>query len=429
MFVNLATLVLNFIPIKHLILTNLAIFAVMVKMRLFLMLSLFCSLSVLAQPAAEFRGVWIATVVNIDWPPANAGTEAQKADFIRQLDMHKRNGMNAIIMQVRPSGDAFFPSPHEPWSQWLTGVQGRAPSPFYDPLAFMIAETHKRGMEFHAWLNPYRAEFKISQSSIASDNLIRKRPDWFVTYGTTRYFDPANKEVQQFVVNVIEDIVRRYDVDAIHMDDYFYPYPVGNTPFPDEYTYRKSGSRLSKDDWRRSNVDSIIKDINIAIKKTKPYVKFGISPFSVWRNLKDDTQGSDSKAGITNFDNLYADILLWLRKGWIDYVTPQLYREINDPLIAYEKLVEWWSAHSFGRHVYIGHGIYRAYEKNANWKDPNQLPNQIKIVRKTPGIQGSVYFSSNSFNRNPNGWNDSLRNNYYRIPAKVPDMPWLPKRP
>jgi Uncharacterized protein conserved in bacteria len=408
---------------------QLAIFAIMLNRKTVLLL---CSALLVhflyAQPHSEFRGVWIATVMNIDWPPQNASAEAQKAEYIRQLDLHQRNGMNAVIVQVRPSGDAFFPSPHEPWSQWLTGVQGRAPVPFYDPLAFMIKEAHKRGMEFHAWLNPYRAEFSIGKSSIAPENNIRKNPHWYVTYGNTRYFNPANKEVQQFVVNVIKDIVRRYDVDAIHMDDYFYPYPVGGKDFPDDHDYRASGTTLSKADWRRSNVDSIIKHINIAIKSVKPYVKFGISPFAVWRNLKDDTQGSDTKAGLTNYDNLYADILLWLRKGWIDYVTPQLYREINDPLIPFEKMVSWWAAHSFGRHVYIGHGIYRALENSANWKKPTQLPDQIKIVRSTPGIHGSVYYSSRVFKSNPNGWNDSLRNNYYREPAKVPDMPWLPKR-
>ena len=295
-----------------------------------------------AQPTREFRGVWIATVANIDWPPTRASSDAQKADFIRQLDLHKRNGMNAIIMQIRPAGDAFYPSPYEPWSQWLTGVQGKAPLPFYDPLAFMIAETHKRGMEFHAWLNPYRAEHSIGRSSISSDNMLKKRPDWFLTYGNSRYFDPSNKEVQQFVINVIHDIVRRYDVDAIHMDDYFYPYPVGGNDFPDENAYRRSGTSLSKADWRRANVDSMIKNINIVIKQTKPYVKFGISPFSVWRNAKDDALGSDSKAGLSNFDQLYADILLWMRKGWIDYVTPQLYRPIGDALIDYQKLTDCW---------------------------------------------------------------------------------------
>ncbi len=408
-----------------------SIFVTMVIVRLVapLFSLLILSHTVWSQTQKEFRGVWIATVANIDWPPVKSSSEQQKADFIRQLDLHKRNGMNAIVMQIRPSGDAFYPSPYEPWSQWLTGVQGRAPVPFYDPLAFMIEETHKRGMEFHAWLNPYRAELKIGQSSIAADNMLKKRPDWFLTYGSSRYFDPSNKEAQYFVINVVRDIVRRYDVDAIHMDDYFYPYPIGKLSFPDDNAWKKSGSYLPKDDWRRANVDSMIRNINIAIKQLKPWVKFGISPFSVWRNLKDDTQGSDTKAGITNFDDLYADILLWLRKGWIDYVTPQLYREIKDPLIAYEKMVDWWSAHSFGRHVYIGHGIYRAAESSANWKNPRQLPDQIKILRSTPGIQGSIYFSSKSFDRNPNGWNDSLRNNYYRIPAQVPDMPWLPKRP
>lgn len=388
--------------------------------------------SAYAQPDSEFRGVWIATVANIDWPPVRVSSETQKADFLRQLDLHKRNGMNAIIMQIRPAGDAFFPSPYEPWSQWLTGVQGQAPVPFYDPLAFMIQETHKRGMEFHAWLNPYRAEFSIGKSSIATDNMLKKRPDWYLSYGTTRYFDPANKEVQKFVIDVVRDIVRRYDVDAIHMDDYFYPYPVGNTPFPDDNSYKRSGTSLSKADWRRANVDSIIKNINIAIKQAKPHVKFGISPFAVWRNASADNLGSDSRAGLSNFDELYADILLWMRKGWIDYVTPQLYRPIGDALIDYEKLVNWWAANNFGRHVYIGHGIYRALETSSSsrsFKNPLELPNQIKILRKTPGIQGSIYFSSKSFDRNPNGWNDSLRNNYYRRPASVPDMPWLPKKP
>ncbi len=394
-----------------------------------LFISWMMAMGLKAQPQYEFRGVWIATVMNIDWPPQNATVEAQKADFIRQLDIHKANGMNAVIVQVRPAGDAFYPSPYEPWSQWLTGTQGKAPVPFYDPLAFMIQEAHKRGMEFHAWLNPYRAEFSVGRSSISADNNIRKNPHWYLTYGTTRYFDPSNAQVQQFVVDVIRDIVRRYDIDAIHMDDYFYPYPVAGKTFPDDQAYQRAGTTLSRGDWRRANVDSIIKNINIAIKATKPYVKFGISPFAVWRNLSDDTQGSDSRAGLTNYDHLYADVLLWLRKGWIDYVTPQLYREINDPLIAYEKLVDWWSKHSFGRHVYIGHGIYRALENNANWKKPNQLPDQIKITRYTTGIEGSVFYSSKIFKRNPNGWNDSLRNNYYRLPAKVPVMPWLPSRP
>ena len=378
----------------------------------------------------EFRGVWIATVDNIDWPAkGDVNVESQKADFIRQLDMHQKNGMNAMIVQVRPSADAFYPSKYEPWSQWLTGKQGVAPSPYYDPLQFMIEETHKRGMEFHAWCNPYRADFQIGKSSIAPNHVTKIHPEWFLSYGGKKYFDPANKQAQKFVVNVIRDIVARYDVDAIHMDDYFYPYRIAGKEFPDEAAYRNSGTTLSKDDWRRSNVDTIINMLNIAIKQEKPWVQFGISPFSVWRNNDKDPEGSDSRAGQTNYDDLYANILLWLRMKWIDYVAPQLYLEIGHDKIAYEKLLDWWSKHSYGRHLYIGHGIYRVDERAAAWKNKNELPNQIDLLRQYPNVQGSIYFSSKTFDRNPNGWNDSLRNNYYRLPAMIPPMEWLPKKP
>ncbi|MDP4262736.1 MAG: family 10 glycosylhydrolase [Bacteroidota bacterium] len=377
----------------------------------------------------EFRGVWIATVDNIDWPLRGmVDAESQKAEYVRQLDMHQRNGMNAVIVQVRPAADAFYPSPYEPWSQWLTGVQGRPPSPYYDPLQFMIEEAHKRGMEFHAWLNPYRADFSIGNSSIAPNHITRLHPEWFLTYGDKKYFDPANKQAQEFVVNVVRDIVQRYDVDAIHMDDYFYPYRIAGKEFPDEAAYKRSGTNLSKADWRRSNVDSIIYKISVAIKKIKPFCKFGVSPFSVWRNKDVDPDGSDTQAGQTNYDDLFANILLWLQNGWIDYVAPQLYLEIGNDKIAYEKMLDWWDKHSYGRHVYIGHGIYRTGEKSKAWKNPNELPNQIKLLRQYPNVKGSIYFSSTSFNNDPNGWNDSLQNNYYRVPALIPKMEWLPDK-
>lgn len=382
-----------------------------------------------SQPRYEFRGVWIATVDNIDWPQRGETNVAkQKKEFIRQLDLHKKNGMNAVVVQVRPAADAFYPSPFEPWSQWLTGVQGKAPSPYYDPLKFMVEEAHKRGMEFHAWLNPYRANFNIGSASIASNHVTRIHPDWFITYGNKKYFDPGNKQAQQFVINVVKDIVKRYSVDAIHMDDYFYPYRIPNKEFPDEASYKKSGSKLSKDDWRRSNVDSIIFKLSLAIKAEKPYCKFGISPFGVWRNKEMDPQGSNTKAGQTNYDDLYADILLWMKKEWIDYVAPQLYWEIGHKLADYEELITWWNKHSYGRHVYIGHGIYRATEKNTTWKKPGELPAQIKLVREQANVQGSIYYSSKSFDRNPYGWNDSLRNNYYKTPALIPEMDWLPSK-
>jgi uncharacterized lipoprotein YddW (UPF0748 family) len=331
-----------------------------------------------------------------------------------------------MIVQVRPAADAFYPSTLEPWSEWLTGTQGQAPSPFYDPMLFMIEETHKRGMEFHAWLNPYRAVHNLKESNIAPDHITRRHPEWFLTYGDKKYFDPGNKEGQKFVVDVVRDIVKRYNVDAIHMDDYFYPYRIPGKEFPDEASYKRSGSTLKKDDWRRSNVDSIILALSKVIKQEKRLCRFGISPFGVWRNKEDDPEGSDSKAGQTNYDDLYADVLLWMKNRWIDYVTPQLYREIGDDKMAYEKLVDWWSRHSYGRHVYIGHAIYRgATRETKEWSKPSQLPDQIKILRRYPTVQGSVFFSSKWFNGNPLGWNDSLQNNYYRYPALVPPMRWI----
>lgn len=384
-------------------------------------------------PVYEFRGVWIATVDNIDWPQKNQfNVDSQRADFIRQLDLHKANGMNAMVVQVRPATDAFYPSPYEPWSQWLTGEQGKPPVPFYDPLQFMIDECHKRGLEFHAWLNPYRANFSIGKASIAPAHITRLHPEWFLSYGGKLYFDPGNREGQQWVLNVIRDIVQRYDVDAIHMDDYFYPYRIAGKEFPDAVSYATDPRGLNREDWRRSNVDTIIYNIEQVIKSEKPWVKFGISPFGVWRNQDKDSTGSATQAGQTNYDDLYADILLWLKNGWIDYVAPQLYWEIGFKKAPYETLIEWWSRNTYGRHLYIGQGIYRSLERSASsaaWKNPNELPNQIKLLRNTPNVQGSIYFSSTSFDRNPNGWGDSLRNNYYSKPAQIPPMGWLPENP
>ena len=378
-----------------------------------------------AQPKYEFRGAWIATVSNIDWPsPGNYNSTTQKAEYIRLLDMHQRNGLNAVVVQVRPATDAFYPSPYEPWSEWLTGKQGKPPSPYYDPLKFMIDEAHKRGMEFHAWCNPYRAEFQLGKSSIARNHITRQHPEWFLKYGGKRYFDPGNKSAQKFVVKVIRDIVKRYDVDAIHFDDYFYPYRVAGKEFPDEVSFKKHGNGLGKDEWRRSNVDSVIVMLSRAIKKEKPLCRFGISPFGVWRNIKDDPDGSNTRAGVTNYDDLYADILLWLKNGSIDYVAPQLYWEFGHKNAPFEVLVEWWSRHTYGKHCYIGLGIYRAGSSEA-WRDSTLIPRQIQAIRNYPQIQGAIYFSSKSFVNNPNGWSDSLRENYYRYPALIAPMEYL----
>lgn len=401
------------------------------KIKLFSLFFLICSLypvkNIMAQPKFEFRAVWVATVDNIDWPSEKyLSTDSQKAEFIKLLDLHQRNGMNAIIAQIRPSTDAFYPSQYEPWSEWLTGTQGKPPIPYYDPLQFMIAETHKRGMEFHAWMNPYRADFKIGAASISTTHVTKLHPDWFLPYGDKLFFDPGNKNAQQFVTNVVKDVVSRYKVDAIHFDDYFYPYRIAGKEFPDSVSFLKYGKGLSKDAWRRSNVDSIIFMLSKAIKKENKFCKFGISPFGVWRNNDKDAEGSNTKAGQTNYDDLYADILLWLKNKWIDYVAPQLYWEFSQPRVPFATLIDWWANHAYGRQLYIGHGIYRSGESKSDaWKNPDELPNQIKKLREYPQVQGSIYFSSKTFNRNPNGWNDSLQNNYYKYPAIIPPMVWI----
>jgi uncharacterized lipoprotein YddW (UPF0748 family) len=380
----------------------------------------FLSLVSHAQTKPEFRGVWVATVTNIDWPSANnLSSDSQKAEFIKLLDMHQANGMNAMIVQVRPAADAFYPSPYEPWSQWLTGKQGLPPAPYYDPLAFMLEETHKRGMEFHAWMNPYRAEFNINAASVAATHITRLHPDWFLTYGDKKYFDPGNKQVQQYVTNIVKDVVSRYAVDAIHFDDYFYPYRIAGKEFPDDEKYRQYGNGMNKDDWRRSNTDSIIVMLYRAIKAENTQCQFGISPFGVWRNIDKDPDGSNTRAGQTNYDDLYADILLWLKKGWIDYVAPQIYWEFEQKNAPYQAVLDWWSTHTYGKNCYIGLGIYKA-GSNAYWKDKTQLPRQIDALRNTPNVQGMIFFSSKSFDKNPNGWSDSLRLHYFAVPAKTP---------
>ncbi|NNV56804.1 glycoside hydrolase family 10 protein [Limnovirga soli] len=380
-----------------------------------------------AQPKYEFRAAWIATVVNIDWPSKKGlDVATQKAEYIFLLDSLQQLHMNAVVVQVRTAADAFFPSPYEPWSEYLNGIQGQAPVPYYDPLQFMIEESHKRNMEFHAWLNPYRAVFDNSTSSISPTHITRTHKEWFLTYGTKKYFNPGLPEVQQYVTNIVKDIITRYDVDAIHMDDYFYPYRIAGKEFPDAASYKKYGKGLPKEAWRRSNCDSIIKMIHVAVLQTKPFIKFGISPFGVWRNISKDKDGSNTQAGQTNYDDLYADILLWLQQGWIDYVAPQLYWEIGHHLCDYNILLNWWGNHSYGKQVYIGHGIYRAVERpTLAWRNPNELPNQIKNLRNNPNVQGSIYYSCTNLLHNPNGWADSLAQNYYQYPALVPPMDYI----
>lgn len=371
----------------------------------------------------EFRGVWIASVTNIDWPDAGiTDRKTQQASFIKLLDFHKSNGINAVIVQIRPSADAFYPSALEPWSQWLTGSQGKPPSDWYDPLAFMIEETHKRGMEFHAWMNPYRAVFNIKDTRVAPSHITKIHPEWFLNYGDRKYFDPANPATRKFVSMIVKDVVSRYAVDAIHFDDYFYPYRIPGKEFPDHASYLKYGQGMKKDDWRRSNVDSIIVLIRRTITKANPRCRFGISPFGVWRNCDQDSdRGSMTKAGMTNYDDLYADILLWLKNDWIDYVAPQLYWEINFKAAPFETLVDWWNENCYGKDCYIGIGFYRA-GSNENWRNKHELPRQIKKIRSAPGVTGMSFYSSRTLEKNPNGWSDSLRLNFFKQPLPASSL-------
>ncbi len=380
-------------------------------------------------PKFEFRAVWVATVANIDWPSQpGLPVEKQKQEVIDILDMHLQLGMNAVIFQVRPASDAFYRSFMEPWSRYLTGVPGQAPEPFYDPLQFWIEECHKRGMELHAWLNPFRVSLNHAQP-LAGNHIAFQHPDWIVRYGNSLYFDPGLPQTRAFVTAVVKDIVSRYDVDAIHFDDYFYPYPL-QEDFPDTASfalYNRGFFPENKADWRRENVDIMIKMLNDTIKYTKSWVKFGISPFGVWRNRADDPLGSDTRAGATNYDHLYANIIKWQERGWIDYTLPQVYWQIGHPLADFEKLVYWWKDHTYGRGMYIGHGVYKSEPASTTreWANPGELPKQIRKLREIPGIEGSAFYSSKHFKRDLMGFQDSLRTDLYRFPALVPPMPWI----
>lgn len=381
-------------------------------------------------PKREFRGAWIATVANIDWPSRpGLSSGQQQQEYIRLLDTLQNLGINAVIVQIRPSADAFYISSIEPWSYWLSGKQGQPPMPYYDPLRFMIHQAHLHGMEFHAWLNPYRAVFDM-HSRLSADNITRIHPDWFVTYGDRKYFNPGVPAVWTYLTNLVRDIVSRYNVDGIHFDDYFYPYRLAGRAFPDYQTYMRYGrpEGLGLEDWRRHNVDTVIELVSKAIKQVKPWVKFGISPFGVYRNEREDPDGSNTLAGQTDYDDLYADVLLWLKKGWIDYVAPQLYWEFGNRAAPYEILLDWWNRHTFGRALYIGQGLYRIGSSPA-WRDPRQLPDQLMANRTEPHVEGSIFYSASVFNRYLLGFQDSLKEHFYRYPALIPTMPWIDSIP
>ncbi len=378
------------------------------------------------QPKRELRAAWIATVANIDWPSREAvgHSEQQKQELLAMLDTLEKLKMNAVVFQVRSTADALYYSDLEPLSHWLTGKQGEDNDEQYDPLEFVCTEAHKRCIDVHVWLNPYRVTNGMKLESLADNHIFRQHPEWFVQYGDKWYFDPALDETRGFLNNVVADIVTRYDVDAIHFDDYFYPYRIAGKEFPDDESFAANPRGYTdKNEWRRNNVNMVIEELQNTIKGIKPWVEFGISPFGVWRNESSDpARGSKTKAGCQNYDDLYADILLWLEKGWIDYVVPQLYWEIGKRVADYEVLAHWWAQYSYGKNLYIGQAPYLLGNKRGAeaWRTPNEICRQIRLNRTIDEVKGSVFFSMNSLMANKEGVCDSLQNDYYRTAAIPP---------
>lgn len=409
------------------------------KSFLFLLIPLFCLVILIPQksigddkmdpPKREFRGVWIATVANIDWPSKpGLSVNLQKEELIRIFDSHQQAGINAVLLQIRPTADAFYAKGRESWSRFLTGTPGKAPYPFYDPLEFAIEEAHSRGMELHAWFNPYRATSDLVNSNTSQDHITKMKPDLFFSYSGKKLFNPGLPEVREYITSVIMDVVRNYDVDGIHFDDYFYPYPEKNA-LPDLATFKKYGRGFeSIEDWRRDNVNILIKSISDSINNVKAYVKFGISPFGIWDNKGQHPKGSET-SGFSGYRQLYADARLWTEKGWVDYINPQIYFPFNYRAAAFEKLVSWWSENSFGKHLYIGQAVYRAMERGQGWQERDQLPRQIQHLRENNLVQGSVFFSSKSLTTNLAGFRDALKNDFYRYKALPPVMLWLDSIP
>ena len=370
-----------------------------------------------AYPKREFRAAWIQSV---NGQFRGMPTEKLKQNLIGQLNSLQKAGINAIIFQVRPEADALYASRLEPWSRFLTGVQGKAPEPYWDPMQFMIDECHKRGMEFHAWINPYRTKTTL-KSELAPNHVYNIHPEWFVTYGDQLYFDPALPESRRHICMVVSDIVSRYDVDAIHMDDYFYPYPIKGKDFPDDASFARFGGGFSnKGDWRRSNVNVLIKKLHETIREIKPWVKFGVSPFGIYRNESSDPLGSKTK-GLQNYDDLYADVLLWAREGWIDYNIPQIYWHIGHPVADYETRGKWWARNTENRPLFIGQSVMNTVQ-NADPKNPsiNQLPRKMALQRAYQTIGGSCQWPASAVVENVGKYRDALIAEYHKYPALPP---------
>lgn len=372
----------------------------------------------------ELRGVWLATVSNRDWPSAPGLTaDAQRAELLTHLDTAVARRLNAVIFQVRPTADALWPSPHEPWSQYLTGTQGKDPG--WDPLGTAVEEAHARGLELHAWFNPYRIALHADPSRLVASHPARKNPGWAVPYGGKLYYNPGVPAVRAFVRKAMLDAVRKYPVDAVHFDDYFYPYPVAGQVFDDDTAYdRYGGSFPNRAAWRRDNVDRLVRETAAEIKVIRPGTQFGISPFGVWRNAETDERGSATRAGVQTYDDLYADTRKWVRENWIDYIVPQLYWNIGFAAADYAELLPWWAetARGSGTRLYIGEALYKAGDpaQPAAWQEPAELSQHLTLARDVPEARGHVFFSAKDVEDDRIGAMARVVADHYQRPAEPP---------
>lgn len=373
----------------------------------------------------EFRGAWIQCV---NGQFQGMSTNEMQRTLTYQLNELQKDGVNAIIFQVRPECDAMYPSKLEPWSRFLTGVQGKAPSPYWDPLQWMIDQCHKRGMELHAWINPYRAKTK-GTTELANSHVAIKHPANIFTYDGQFILNPGLPENRTYIYNVVEDIVKRYDIDGFHIDDYFYPYPAAGVAIPDskEFTKYNNGIQNIKD-WRRYNVNLFVKELGEHIHKLKPWVKFGVSPFGIYRNKRNAANGSDTN-GLQNYDDLYADVLLWVNNGWIDYCVPQLYWEIGNKAADYKTLINWWSKYCGNRPLYIGESIERTVKyADPNHPKSNQMDAKFKLHSQMGNIDGTVLWYAKAAVDNMGNYGSVLRNYYWKRPALQPLMPFIDQK-
>ena len=384
----------------------------------------------LAQQKREFRGAWIQCV---NGQFQGLTTEKMQQTLAYQLDELQKDGVNAIIFQVRPECDALYQSSIEPWSRFLTGQQGKAPSPYWDPLQWMIEQCHARGMELHAWINPYRAKTK-GTTSLSTQHIAIQHPERCFDYDGLKILNPGIPENSDYICAVAKDIVSRYDIDGIHMDDYFYPYPVAGLQIPDNTQFRQYSNGISdRGDWRRHNVNVFIKQFYETVHQTKPWVKVGISPFGIYRNKRNDANGSQTN-GLQNYDDLYADVILWVNNGWMDYCVPQLYWEIGHKSADYETLIKWWNQYASARPLYIGEDVERT-AKAADPRNPSQhqQPAKRALTEQMPAVKGTVLWYAKAAVDNIGNYGTMLRQHYWRYPALQPQMTFIdnkaPKKP